>query len=91
MKKKFAASIFSVLLASFIFAEEPVADFEIDFSAFKNENPAKAKSISSEKEKCRAAAAAARLGMYDQMNREITNSRMMMVIPMTAVIPVWHL
>ena len=51
MKKKIAVSIFSVLLASFIFAEEPVADFEIDFSALKNESPAKTKIISSENKK----------------------------------------
>ena len=51
MKKKFAVSIFSVLLASFIFAEEPVADFEIDFSALKTESHTKTKIISSENEK----------------------------------------
>lgn len=45
MKKKIAVSIFSVLLASFIFAEEPVADFEIDFSALKNEVRQKQKSF----------------------------------------------
>ncbi|HBP08752.1 MAG TPA: hypothetical protein DD629_00350 [Treponema sp.] len=46
MKKKFASSIFSILLASFIFAEEPVADFEIGLSKLKNESPAKTKVVS---------------------------------------------
>ena len=42
---------FRCILCLEFFAEEPVADFEIDFSALKNESPAKTKIISSENKK----------------------------------------
>lgn len=56
MGRKFSASVYSILIASFIFAEEPVADFEVSLEVFEREAPAKENAISNSEKKSKNSA-----------------------------------